>query len=342
VVELLPEVIEASALFSSSVANGAAFPRLHLLAADARRYVRASQQTYDVIVSDNFHPARSGSGSLYTVEHFQAVRQRLAKDGVFCQWLPLHQLDVATLRSIVAAFLRAYPRAFSLIASGSLQTPVLGLVGRRDAGRFDLDALRGRLAHVALPAQLASIGLEDEFAVLGSFIAGPESLGRFAGSARVNTDDRPVVAYLAPRVTYAPDSRPGDRLIAVLQQLSLEPEQLVLPVADASWPRRLAAYWTARNRFIESGRDVRPSSRVEDVLAQVQEPLLSVLRISPEFRPAYDPLLSMATALARSDADGAQRLVTELIRAQPARTEATQLLARLSVRRSSTSSTAQP
>ena len=35
------------------------------------------------------------------------------------------------------------------------------------------------------------------------------------------------------------------------------------------------------------------------MLAQVREPLLSVLRISPDFRPAYDPLLSMAAALAR-------------------------------------------
>ncbi len=91
-VELLPEVIEASRHFrqvfqarDASVADS----RLHLIAADARRFVRASLQTYDVIVSDNFHPARSGSGALYTVEHFQAVRQRLAQGGLFCQWLPL-------------------------------------------------------------------------------------------------------------------------------------------------------------------------------------------------------------------------------------------------------------
>ena len=96
----------------------------------------------------------------------------------------------------------------------------------------------------------------------------------------------------------------------------------MLPTPDPAWPRRLAAYWAARDRFIESGRDVRPSPRVEDMLAQVREPLLSVLRISPDFRPAYDPLLSMATALARSDVSGARTLLTELTRIQPARTEA--------------------
>jgi len=74
------------------------------------------------------------------------------------------------------------------------------------------------------------------------------------------------------------------------------------------------------------GRDVRPSQRVEDMLAQVRGPLLSVLRISPDFRPAYDPLLAMATALARSDAASARMLLSELTRLQPARPEAPRVL----------------
>ena len=59
----------------------------------------------------------------------------------------------------------------------------------------------------------------------------------------------------------------------------------------------------------------------------MREPLLAVLRLSPDFRPAYDPLLSMATALARSDAPGARTLLSELTRIQPARAEASQALA---------------
>jgi spermidine synthase len=97
VVELLPEVIAASAQFTARI--GGARPRLHAMAADARRYVRASERSYDVIVADNFHPARTGSAALYTGEHFAAVRRRLDASGVFCQWLPVHQLDLATLIS---------------------------------------------------------------------------------------------------------------------------------------------------------------------------------------------------------------------------------------------------
>ncbi len=328
-VELLPEVIAASSYFTRESAGGSAAPRLELFAADARRYVRASDRRYELIVSDNFHPARSGSGALYTVEHFDAVRRRLEPTGVFCQWLPLHQLDLQTLRSIVRSFVTVYPRSWAMIASNSLQTPVIGLLARGDQHRFELSALRVRLSQPALSGPLGAFGFEDELSVLGGFVAGPAALARFAASAPANTDDRPVVMYGAPRITYAPDSSPSERLMAVLAELSIEPGELLVPPSEADFSARLAAYWAARDRFIESGRNVHPSARVEEMLAQVREPLLSVLRLSPDFRPAYDPLLAMAQALARSDASAARTLLGELTRLQPARSEAPQMLALL-------------
>jgi spermidine synthase len=324
VVELLPEVIAASTHFTGTSATSTTRPRV--MAADARRYVRATDRSYDLIVADNFHPARSGSAALYTVEHFAAVRERLEPSGVFCQWLPVHQLDLPSLRSIVRSFATVYPISWAILANNSLDTPVLGLVARRDQRRFDLPSLREHVAR-ARPERLAELGLDDELAILGSAIAGPGALSRFAAGAAANTDDHPIVAYTAPRATYAPDSPPRDRLIALLRQLSIEPDELVVPDPAS---QRLAAYWTARNRFVESGREVRPSADVNEMLAQVREPLLSVLRISPDFRPAYDPLLSMAMALARSDVAGARMLLGELTRVQPARPEAIRMLASLS------------
>lgn len=329
-VELLPEVVEAAGYFARSFEDGAPFARLHVVTADARRYVRSAAQDYDVIISDNFHPARSGSGALYTVEHFQAVKARLAAGGLFCQWLPLHQLDRETLRSIVRSFIAVYPHGSAILASNSLETPVLGLIGQSDDARFAVPSVTERFARATLPARLTSIGLEDEFSVLGSFVAGPRSLAHLAAGAPENTDDRPIVAYRAPNATYAPEASPADRLIGLLHELSLEPGEILAPSTDPSWSRRLAAYWAARNQFIASGKNVRPLPRVEDMLAQVREPLLTVLRTSPDFRPAYDPLLGMASALARSNVSAARALLVELARLQPARSEASEALASLS------------
>lgn len=329
-VELLPEVIDASVYFRRMVQGDAHNPRLHLMTADARRFVRASRDRYDVIVSDNFHPARSGSGSLYTVEHFQAVQHRLTEGGLFCQWLPLHQLDLETLRSIVRAFLKVYPRSWAMLATNSMDTPVLGLVARGEAERFDVGQVRARLSSVAMPRSPVEFGISDDLALLGSFIAGPRSLARFAGNAPLNTDDHPVVAYRAPRITYVPDSLPRDRLIALLREVEISPDELLAAPHDTAWASRLSAYWGARNRFIEAGRDVQPTSDVRRMLAQVREPLLSVLHISPDFRPAYDPLLRMAIALGPIDVRAARELLTELKHAQPSRLEAQRALRDLS------------
>lgn len=324
VVELLPEVIAASSRFASAFGEREN-PRLRILASDARRFVRVAPDYYDVIVADNFHPARSGSGTLYTVEHFTAVRERLAAGGVFCQWLPLHQLDLETLRSIVRSYLTVFPRGSAMLATYSLETPVLGLVSRRDAERFDLGEIRHRLKAVEMPRSLADFGIADDLALIGGFIAGPVSLASFAANSPLNTDDHPVVPYLAPRITYSPTSAPRDRLLALLASVHNEPGDL-LAGHDEDWRQRLAAYWDARDRYLELGRDVRPTYDVQEMLAQVRGPLLSVLRISPDFRPAYDPLLRMAQGIAPVDSTAARELLSQLEREQPARPEAGEAL----------------
>lgn len=322
VVELVPEVIDASAHFASSYARAADLSRMYMMSADARRFVRTSDRQYDVIVADNFHPARSGSASLYTVEHFRSVRERLAEGGLFCQWLPLHQLDLDTLRSIVRSYLAVFPQGAALLATNSLDTPTLGLISHRDNEPFSLEKARAQLA-TARTYNVASFGIADEFALLGNFIAGPSALAKFAGAAPLNTDDRPIVAYRAPIITYSPDSTPRERLLELLGAVEISPREILdEDTADSRWSTRLSAYWTARNRFIEVGRNVRPSSDVRQMLTQVREPLLEVLRISPDFRPAYDPLLLMARGLSQVDRDAARSLLLDLQAIQPARPEA--------------------
>ena len=311
-VELLPEVIDASALFVPT-----STPRLHVLQADARRYVRATSKRYDVVVADNFHPARAGSGALYTVEHFAAIRDVLEADGLFCQWLPLHQLDLTTLRSIVRSFIAVFPDGHALLASNSLGTPVIGLVAGHGRRRFDFASIRERIAH-ATPRPDA-FGVDDEYALLGSFVAGPHALAAFAEGAAPNTDDRPVVAYRAPRITYAPETLPHERLIALLRDWSVERGELLAPSVSPELERRLAAYRAARLPYLVLGTRTRPSADVEAMLAQVREPLLAVLRISPDFRPAFDPLLRMSRALETQNPAAARALARELASIQRAR-----------------------
>ena len=341
-VELLPEVVQAAALFTPALAPGAAqnssANRLTVQVADARRFVRTTATDYDVVVSDNFHPARSGSASMYTVEHFEAVKARLAPGGIFCQWLPLHQMDLATLRSIVRSYTAVYPQAFAILATHSLDTPVVGLVSRRDGAPLQLSQVRQRLASARLEPGAADYGIHDEWALLGSLVAGPTALKRWAQGAPLNTDDHPVVSYLAPRATYAPEATPAARLLGLLQEWSVGADEL-LPLAhgpdadadpnpnpDRTQHARLAAYVAARKVYLTAGAGVQVTADPAQMLAQVREPLLQALRTSADFSPAYEPLLRLALALKARDPMAAQALLEELTRLAPQQPRAWQAL----------------
>ena len=216
-VELLPEVIAASAHFTS-FSDGAPNPRLHLIAADARRYVRASDRALRRHRRPTTFTRRAAARARCTP--WSISRQCAGgsqRDGVFCQWLPLHQLDLDTLRSIVQSFLQVFPHGWALLASNSLETPVLGLVGRATAAASTSTRFARALAAVALPQDCVTSGIEDEFALLGSFVAGPACTAALRGRRRAQHRRSPGGGV--PRAAYHlrarfPAARPPDRAAA--------------------------------------------------------------------------------------------------------------------------------
>ena len=325
VAELLPEVASASTHFTKPLMTPNSTPP-RIIISDARRFVRTTKSKYDIIISDNFHPARSGSGSLYTVEHFESIRVRLAPQGIFCQWLPLHQLDLDTLKAIIKSFVTVYPHAWAILASNSLQTPVIGLVASASSEKLDVKAISRNVHRIKLPEIISNIGLDDEYAVLGSIIAGPTSLISFSESAQLNTDDHLVVTYTAPRITYSPDSSPGHRLVELINGLTVNPDEILNQETDDLTTTKLNNYWIARNKFIQSGENVIPTNDARKMLAQVKNNLLSIIAISPDFRPAYDPLISLAKSLAETERTEAISLLNKMVELQPNRPEALQAI----------------
>ena len=177
------------------------------MTADARRFVRARRERYDVIVSDNFHPARSGSGSLYTVEHF--ARCASGSPPAACSANGCRCISSISTRCAAscAAISSVYPHGWAMLATNSLDTPVLGLVARRDGERFDLEQVRERLRDRADVAHPRRSSASPTISRCSAASSRAHALARFAGDAPLNTDDHPVVAYRAPRITYAPIPR---------------------------------------------------------------------------------------------------------------------------------------
>ncbi|HEX4552613.1 MAG TPA: spermidine synthase [Xanthobacteraceae bacterium] len=324
-VELSPEVVELLPWFATPQAAGPA-PRVTV--ADARRYVVADTGRYDVIIADLFHPALDGSGALYTSEHFAAVRERLAPAGVFCQWLPLYQLDLPSLRAIIRTFLEVYPAGSAWLNHYSVRTPMLALIGPRDGGYLDPDTLAARLDDSAVRPAARSIGFETPMDLLGQYLGGPRALAAFAGEGPRNTDDYPFVTFDASRNVRALTAPPWALLLAVTRAMRPDPAELLAESKRDPLPERLTAYWRARNRFLEAGAALPGDPRGLALVEAASPALLDALRLSAEFDPAYGPLIAMAQLLMASDRAAAARLLHEINDAAPSRGGARELLSR--------------
>lgn len=298
-------------------------PLPNVLVADARRYLAADTQVYDLIVADNFHPALEGSGSLYTREHFAAVRAHLGAGGLFCQWLPLYQLDPASLRDIVRTYLEAFPDASGWLAHFSVQMPMLALCGSADGAAPNLASLPARLSDPRVHALLERLDLDDPLAVAGTFLADAAVLRRYAGPGRVNSDDRPVVALNGAANVVALGTPVQQRLI-----------DLVRATRDRAfrWPMegiaadRVRRYLAARDTFLEAGASMPGNPRGRALIDAAVPGLLAAVGQSAEFDPAYRPLLGMAAALAGSDPAAARTLLQRIDAAAPTRREAREAL----------------
>lgn len=331
-VELIPEILPALDYFAASADTIRGNERLRLVTSDARRFVRVTEERYDVVIGEVFHPSRDGSGSLYTVEHFEAISDRLSEDGLFCQWLPLFQLDLDTLRTIVRTFTSVYPDTEAYLAHFSLGQPLIALVGRTQPQPYHRGWIRDRVHDERLALDLSSVSINSDFDLFGGFLGDSSVLKAFAGAGPLNTDDRPIVTYDAPGFVYATPEPAVVRLLALLDSIDAAPGDLLDVEADDPdrFAERISAYWRARDAYLAAGVNVVPSSDVKAMLSQLREPLLEVIRISEDFTPAYRPLVELSFALYRVDSDAALALLDEIITAAPGRPEARALRERLS------------
>jgi spermidine synthase len=324
-VELSREVVDLLPWFVNPPPDSA--PRVTV--ADARRYVAADTGQHDVIIADLFHPALDGSGALYTVEHFAAVKRRLAPGGIFCQWLPLYQLDLPSLRAIIRGFLDVYPDGSAWLNHYSVRTPMLALIGTRDGGHLDTEALAARLRDSAIGPVVRPLGFETPIDLLGQYLAGPRALSAFVGDGPRNTDDYPFVTFDARRNVRALTAAPWSLLLAVTKDMQPDSNELLAHAAERNaLGARLNAYWAARNRFLEAGASLPGDPRGAALIEAASPGLIDALRLSSEFDPAYGPLMGMARSLLGSDRAAAARLLRKINEAAPSRGEARDLLLR--------------
>jgi spermidine synthase len=190
-VELEPAVVEASHFFDHANHAPLKDARVRLYEDDARHILLASEDTYDVIISEPPHPWVAGVANLFTRDFYQIAQRRLREGGIFTQWLQTYQITLDTYRSILATFLDAFPNVMIFHPPGGADTI---LVGSQAPLVIDLEEL-GRRWQGATAEDLARLGMMRPEYLLGTLYLGPDAVRKIAEGGRINTDYNMYVEF---------------------------------------------------------------------------------------------------------------------------------------------------
>ena len=86
---------------------------------DGRTFIACADNDFDMIVADLFRPFGAGESRLFSLEHFRNAKRALRPGGLFCQWLPGHQLNEEHFETIAATFQEVFPNTCLLYTSPS-------------------------------------------------------------------------------------------------------------------------------------------------------------------------------------------------------------------------------
>ena len=259
VVEISPEVVEASHYFDAESGRVLAQPGVRLIVGDGRSHLLLTPRRYDVIVSEPSNPWMSGVAALFTREFFEAARERLEPDGLLCQWAHTYDISADDLKSIVRTFASVFPEGTMwLVGEGDLL-----LIGAKRGG------IEARLAAIGDESRkgstlnvLSTVGIDAAaapFSLLSLYVGGPGELARYAASARIQSDDGMALEYSAPRGIYGRST--GDNAATLRRLLDDVPAAVRAAfdaATDASWTSRGAmlfkadAYGAAYDAFLRA------------------------------------------------------------------------------------------
>ena len=283
VVEISPEVVEASRYFAAENRNALDDPRTRLILGDGRSHLLLSDAAYDVIISEPSNPWMAGVASLFTREFFEAARSRIAPGGVLCQWAHTYSISDADLRSIVATFGSVFPDGMMwLVGDGDLL-----LVGSTEPLEPRLAGMAHRWARPEVAADLAGVSAHGPFAFLSMFTGGPEHLRAYGRGASVQTDDRMALEFSGPAALFG--AHTADNVATLRSERSAAPLPDVVTRAEAS---ATAEQWLDRGRMMLAA-DADDSAYDSFVVAA---------HLDPGYRDALDGLVKAAVAAQRDTA----------------------------------------
>ncbi|MFN0149318.1 MAG: fused MFS/spermidine synthase [bacterium] len=193
-VEISAEVVEAAGYFSEIHYNALADPRVRIIQDDGRNVLLANDRKYDVIISEPSKPWITGVSNLFTREYYKTVASRLEQGGIVCQWCHYYSMSPEDFKTIVRTFSSVFP----YVQLWNVGRDVF-LIGTKTALMIDTDLMQKKLLDQKVSFDLARVGIRDPYELTRLFMLGDTDLREYVGAGAINTDDRPVIEFSAPK-----------------------------------------------------------------------------------------------------------------------------------------------
>jgi spermidine synthase len=174
-------------------------PRVEMIYDDGRHFMATTEEKFDIITTDPIHPWMNGSASLFTIEYYELAKQRLNEGGIITQWVPLIELDEATVKSLVGTFLEVFPEGTlwsnHIPNEGGTDIIMIGQVGPLSVDAGDLAAqIEG---NPALEKSLAEVKIEGVLRLLAAYVGEKRNLAQWLEDAQINRERNLRLQYLA-------------------------------------------------------------------------------------------------------------------------------------------------
>jgi len=193
-VEISPEVLSALKFFDDWNYHVLGNPKIQLIADDARAWLATTDERFDIIVTDAFISAITGTCALYSREYFALCRSRLALGGMMsvgCGFL------TGTDRTVARTFMEEFPyvAVFAVRKHGVYNTTFL--IGSNEPLSFSKGDVEAAYAQPLLRQELTRYFLPDPATIYDVYVGGREDILPHLLDAQICTDDRPVIDFEA-------------------------------------------------------------------------------------------------------------------------------------------------
>jgi spermidine synthase/Tfp pilus assembly protein PilF len=325
-VEIEPTVIRAAPFLEKLNRGVLNDPRLHVIFDDARNFLLASREEYDLIISEPSNPWIAGIGTLFTTEYYAALRQRLAPGGMFVQWVQSYLLAPADLRMIIGTLAPHFAEVTLWRAEG----PDLLLLGRTNVSSFQFSRLRSLWQEPAIRNDFETMDVHQPEGLAAYFLLDDAAVRRLAAGSALNTDDRTLLEYHAPQTLLASGlSDENQELItgfrAAPLPTNLDPSEIQLAleagsmtaldlkdsVAAGIFLKALESQPESVTRYVAQGR----FALMQDDLLRAKSSLEAALRLDAD---SPETLHWLAVTLHKSgDETSAREQLGKILKAHP-------------------------